>query len=113
MLLLTETYIDSIREIGEDPQLFPLSPAGGFGSAFSFSSDFASLTFADVVVDVFTIDKYSPTIASNKGSIGNVLTNLTPGSSSSFITSLASHKLKNLKPGKTFSNILNARATQL
>ncbi len=113
MLLLTETYIDSIQEIGEDPQLFPLSPAGGFGSAFSFSSDFASLTFADVVVDVFTIDKYSPTIASNKGSIGNVLTNLTPGSSSSFITSLASHKLKNLKPGKTSSDILNARATQL
>ncbi|MBC8410386.1 MAG: hypothetical protein H8E12_16940 [Rhodobacteraceae bacterium] len=46
MLQLVKPYIDEIRVLGEDPQLFPLGPQGGFGSDFTFTID--EYSFAEV-----------------------------------------------------------------
>jgi len=57
MLVLTKIFKDYIKDLGEDPQVYPLTDVGGWGSLSTFDSDFADLTFNDVFLHIKTMEK--------------------------------------------------------
>ena len=57
MLVLTRIFENYIKDSGEDPQIYPLTDAVGWGSLSTFDSDFANLTFNDVFLYIKTMEK--------------------------------------------------------
>ena len=113
MLQISNTYKEAILELDHDPQIFPVSPLGKWSSPIGFNSSFADLKFGDLYVTMVSpMDRDDRQLVPTS-SVASQLTNLTPGNTSSLITSNASSKLTILSKAGHSTEVLNALAMQL